>query len=95
MGALGGGKHSLFFTLLVKKKKKKLCVWAAEMQLFVFPRVHRADLWLFKPRAALNQDSAQITNGLDISYVLCDVGKKKHLLPVVGTKLLFSKGKEV
>lgn len=28
MGALGGGKHSLFFVLLVKK----LCVWAAVMQ---------------------------------------------------------------
>lgn len=76
MGALGGGKHSLFFTLLVKK----LCVWAAEMQLFVFPRVHRADLWLFKPRAALNQDSAEITNGLDVSYILCDVEKKNYYL---------------
>lgn len=64
MGALGGGKHSLFFTLLVKK-----CVWAAVMQLFVFPRVHMADLWLFKPRAALKQDSAEIRNGLNISYI--------------------------
>lgn len=74
---------------------KKQFVWAAVMHLFVFPRVHRADLWLFKPRAALNQDSAEIRNGLDISYIFFYVEKLSYWSAVIRTKLLFSKRKKI
>lgn len=85
MGALGGGKHSLFFTLLVKN-----CVWAAVMHLFVFPRAHGVDLWLSKPRVA------EIRNGVDISYLsFFFMWKNSHIDQLrSGENSFFSKGKK-